>query len=274
MAGTIQKNQDMDLIQALDRLINDLHAESPSHVQAFFASYPRQTLADRYEIFRGYCNIRPPKPMTPEFLELQDDVLTRLNMQRSLVDWNTTPSFGDHIHLWQGDITTLKVDAIVNAANSDMLGCTQANHDCIDNAIHTRAGIQLRLACHELMEAQGRKESMGKAKITPAFNLPCQYVIHTVGPYIDGKGVTPIKESLLRSSYRACLSLADQYGLESVAFCCISTGEFHFPNEQAARIAIDTVTAYLQETGSEIHVIFNVFLDKDAEIYQSLLAGL
>ena len=176
------------------------------------------------------------------------------------------------LYLWQGDITTLKCDAIVNAANSGMTGCYSPNHRCIDNAIHTFAGVELRLACAELMEQQGYPEPIGRAKITPAFNLPCKYVLHTVGPIIDGR-VTKADKELLASCYRSCLELAAENGLESVAFCCISTGEFHFPNEQAAQIAVETVKELLKTQTSVKKVIFNVFKDLDKAIYEKLLGA-
>ena len=176
------------------------------------------------------------------------------------------------LYLWQGDITTLKCDTIVNAANSGMTGCYIPNHRCIDNAIHTFAGVELRLACAELMEQQGYSESTGRAKITPAFNLPCKYVLHTVGPIIDGR-VTKADKELLASCYRSCLELAAENGLESVAFCCISTGEFHFPNEQAAQIAVETVKEFLKAQTSVKKVIFNVFKDLDKAIYEKLLGA-
>lgn len=175
------------------------------------------------------------------------------------------------LYLWQGDITTLKCDAIVNAANSGMTGCYIPNHRCIDNAIHTFAGVELRLACAELMQ-QGYPEPTGRAKITPAFNLPCKYVLHTVGPIIDGR-VTKADKELLASCYRSCLELAAENGLESVAFCCISTGEFHFPNEQAAQIAVETVKEFLKTQTSVKKVIFNVFKDLDKAIYEKLLGA-
>ena len=176
------------------------------------------------------------------------------------------------LYLWQGDITTLKCDAIVNAANSGMTGCYIPNHRCIDNAIHTFAGMELRLACEELMEKQGHSEPAGQAKITPAFNLPCRYVLHTVGPIIEGR-VTERDRELLASCYRSCLELAAENGLESVAFCCISTGEFHFPNELAAETAVRTVKDCLKKQTSVKRVIFNVFKDFDRSIYARLLGA-
>ena len=174
------------------------------------------------------------------------------------------------LYLWQGDITTLKCDAIVNAANSDMTGCYCPNHSCIDNAIHTYAGVQLRLACAEIIDRQGHPEPTGQAKITAAFDLPCRYVLHTVGPIINGR-VTKADKELLSSCYRSCLELAAEKGLESVAFCCISTGEFHFPNQLAAEIAVQTVKEFLQTPTSIKKVIFNVFKDMDKKIYERLL---
>ena len=174
------------------------------------------------------------------------------------------------LYLWQGDITTLKCDAIVNAANSGMTGCYAPNHRCIDNAIHTFAGVQLRLACAEIMERQGCPEPTGQAKITPAFNLPCRYILHTVGPIVD-ESPTARDCAQLESCDRACLTLAAENRLESIAFFCISTGEFHFPNEQAAQIAVQTVKTFLNQKSSVKKVIFNVFKDLDREIYARLL---
>ena len=174
------------------------------------------------------------------------------------------------IQLWQGDITTLRCDAIVNAANSGMTGCYVPCHACIDNCIHTYAGVQLRLECARLMNEQGHLEGTGRAKITPAYNLPCRYVIHTVGP-IASDTVTKNEKELLSSCYRSCLELAEKYSAESIAFCCISTGEFHFPNDKAAEIAVQTVREYKKQENSKIEVIFNVFKDIDLKIYQDLL---
>ena len=174
------------------------------------------------------------------------------------------------LYLWQGDITRLKVDAIVNAANSQMLGCFQPLHNCIDNCIHTYAGIQLRLKCNEIMQAQGHEEETGKAKITPAYNLPCEYVIHTVGPIVQGP-LTKKHEELLASCYQSCLDIAEENGVKSIAFCCISTGVFMFPNKRAAEIAVETVKNWLDETGSDMKVVFNVYKDIDYLFYKNLL---
>lgn len=176
----------------------------------------------------------------------------------------------DGIYLWRGDITTLECGAIVNAANSGMTGCYQPCHNCIDNCIHTYAGVQLRLKCAELMERQGYAEPTGQAKITPAYNLPCEYVIHTVGPIVEGK-LTQRHCEQLKSCYCSCLALADEYQAPSIAFCCISTGVFMFPNDKAAEVAVQTVQEYKKETGSGIEVIFNVFKEQDERIYRKLL---
>lgn len=191
-------------------------------------------------------------------------------MRKGITDLADLTPVQEGLYLWQGDITTLKCDAIVNAANSQMLGCFVPCHGCIDNAIHTYAGVQLRLACAELMRTQNHEEPTGRAKITPAYNLPCQYVLHTVGPIIRGR-LTKREEELLASCYCSCLELAGKNGVRSIAFCCISTGEFRFPNERAAEIAVETVKAYRQETQSGIEVIFNVFKQMDYEIYRNLL---
>lgn len=171
-------------------------------------------------------------------------------------------------YLWKGDITTLKCNAIVNAANSQMLGCFCPCHGCIDNAIHTFSGVQLRLECAQIMAQQGHDEPTGQAKITRAYNLPCDKIIHTVGPIVGGI-LTETHEQLLESCYKSCLETAVSNGMKSVAFCCISTGEFHFPNERAAEIAVKTVREFSGK--DEIKVIFNVFKQSDYEIYKRLL---
>ena len=218
-------------------------------------------------LLRSLMNVRIPKPIDAEFLEVQDEYLQLETNSKGITDIADLTPVQDNLYLWQGDITTLRCDAIVNAANSGMTGCYYPNHRCIDNCIHSFAGIQLRLDCAEIMEKQGYPEPTGKAKITKAYNLPCKYVLHTVGPIIQGR-VRKEDEELLASCYRSCLELAEKNGLESVAFCCISTGEFHFPNQRAAEIAVQTVRDY----PGKIKVIFNVFKDMDYQIYQRLLA--
>ena len=221
-------------------------------------------------LLRGLMNVRNPHPVSPEFLETQDTYLWEETAKKGITDIRDLPPMQPGLYLWQGDITTLKCDAIVNAANSDLTGCYIPNHRCIDNAIHTYAGVELRLACEAIIRAQGHLEPTGRAKITPAFNLPCKYVLHTVGPII-GSQVTDRDKALLASCYRSCLELAAMYDLESVAFCCISTGEFHFPNDLAAEIAVGTVKEFLKQQTSVKKVIFNVFKDLDKQIYRRLL---
>lgn len=224
---------------------------------------------NRKRLLRSLFNVRMPKNCSDEFIRIQDEYLRQQTKEKGVTDIDDLqPVYGD-IYLWQGDITTLKCDAIVNAANSQMLGCFSPCHGCIDNAIHTFAGVQLRAACNELMTAQGYEEPTGQAKITPAYNLPSKYVIHTVGPIVGGR-LTEKDCELLKSCYLSCLKLAEENGVKSIAFCCISTGVFGFPKEEAAKIALSTVREYKAETGSNIKVIFNVFADSDLRIYQSL----
>lgn len=227
---------------------------------------------EQKHLLRALFNVRPPKPCDAEFLRVQDEYLREETRQKGVTDLDDLTPIQPDIYLWQGDITTLKCDAIINAANNQMLGCFCPNHGCIDNAIHTFAGVQLRLACAELMEKQGHDEPTGQAKITPAFNLPCRYVLHTVGPIVGGR-LTERDCGLLRSCYRSCLALADEKHLGSIAFCCISTGEYRFPNERAAEIAIQAVKDYKKETRSGIKVIFDVWKNEDYEIYNRLLGA-
>ena len=225
---------------------------------------------EQQQLLRGLMNIRPPRPIGKDFLQAQDTYLQHATASKGIAHLSDLTPVKPGLYLWQGDITTLCCDAIVNAANSGMTGCYIPNHRCIDNAIHTYAGLQLRLTCAELMDKQKHPEPVGQAKLTPAFNLPCRYILHTVGPIITGK-VTERDKQALASCYRSCLETASSHQLESVAFCCISTGEFHFPNELAAQIAVRTVRDFLRQETSVRKVIFNVFKDKDAEIYRQLL---
>lgn len=251
-------------------LLSSLLAEAPEYRQL---AVPDDA-AGQKQLLRALLNVRPPRDASPEFLQVQDEYLRAELAQKGVtVLEGLTPAArcGEAaLYLWQGDITTLQCDAIVNAANSGMTGCYVPNHRCIDNCIHSFAGVELRLACNELMKRQGHEELTGQAKITPAFNLPCKYVIHTVGPIVHGP-LTSRDCELLASCYRSCLDLAAKQGLTSIAFCCISTGEFHFPNEKAAEIAVETVENYLKETGYPIKVIFNVFKDEDLIIYKNIL---
>ena len=237
-------------------LIQSLLKERPEYRDL---SIPSESDSQR-QLLRGLMNIRAPQRTDAEFLKTQDAYLQGETAAKGITDIAGLTPIQPGLYLWQGDITTLKCDAIVNAANSGMTGCYIPNHRCIDNAIHTYAGVELRLACAELMEQQGHPEP----------NLPCRYVLHTVGPIIDGR-VTKEEKELLASCYRSCLELAAENGLESVAFCCISTGEFHFPNDLAAEIAVRTVKEFLKKQTSVKKVIFNVFKDLDKAIYEKLL---
>lgn len=246
-------------------------------ISALLAEHPEYSAweipaeeGEQKRLLRSLFNIRMPRPVSNEFLEIQDAYLQEEIRRKGIVDIAQLEPIGEGIYLWQGDITTLRCDAIVNAANSQMLGCFVPCHGCIDNAIHTYAGVQLRAACEEIMGRQGHEEETGKAKITPAFNLPCQYVLHTVGPIVQYQ-LTDKDRGMLASCYRSCLELAEKNGVKSLAFCCISTGEFHFPNDKAAEIAVQTVQEYKKRTHSKIEVIFNVFKDADYKIYRDLL---
>ena len=232
---------------------------------------PQGEAEQRY-LLRGLMNMREPNDAGEEFLRVQDEYLREENARRGITDiadLKPFPSESD-IYLWRGDITTLRVDAIVNAANSTLTGCWQPNHACIDNCIHTFSGIQLRRTCAQIMQKQGYEEPTGKAKITSAFNLPCKCVLHTVGPIIYGS-LTDRDRSLLASCYTSCLDLAAENGCGSIAFCCISTGVFHFPQEEAAKIAVRTVRGWKNQHESKIKVVFNVFGEKDERIYRAVL---
>lgn len=224
---------------------------------------------EKFNLYRSLVNVRMPEPISEEYLEVEDEYLKELNAEKGVVSASSL-DFKNGVALWQGDITTLECGAIVNAANSKLLGCFSPCHACIDNCIHTFAGVRLRLKCNELMQKQLFDEPTGKAKITPAYNLPCKYVLHTVGPIVHGE-LTVKHKLLLASCYEECLKLADENGIESVAFCCISTGVFSFPNDKAAEIAVKTVGEYKLKTKSDIKVIFNVFGNKDKRIYEQLI---
>lgn len=221
-------------------------------------------------LLRSLMNVRMPGEIDQEFLAAQDVYLQQVNREKGIVTLDEMQEVQPDLYIWQGDITRLQTGAIVNAANSGMTGCYQPCHNCIDNCIHTYAGIQLRNYCNDLMQKQGKEEPTGQAKITPAFNLPCDYVIHTVGPIVEGF-LRKKHEELLASCYRSCLKMADANGVQSIAFCCISTGVFLFPNRKAAEIAVQTVKKYKEDTKSSIKVIFNVFKEEDLKIYHEIL---
>ena len=228
---------------------------------------------EQKNFLRSLMNVRVPKSISDEFIQIQDEYLAEENAKDGFVtlDDMKAARMDDRLFLWQGDITRLQVDAIVNAANSQMLGCFRPMHSCIDNIIHSKSGIQLRLKCADIMRHQGYEEPTGQAKITPAYNLPCKHILHTVGPIVGGT-LTKEHEKLLASCYRSCLDLAAENGIKSIAFCCISTGVFMFPNQRAAEIAVETVRKWLDETGSDMKVIFNVYKDLDFDIYDNLLS--
>lgn len=247
-------------------LINELISEQPRYRGI---TIPEGEQAQK-DLLRSLMNVRIPAPVSDEFLKIQDEYLSRETAEKGVTVLSDLSPVNDGIYLWQGDITTLECDAIVNAANSQLLGCFQPLHNCIDNCIHTYAGVALRIKCNELMQKQGYEEPTGRAKITPAYNLPCKYVLHTVGPIVRGR-LTEDDCNLLKSCYLSCLNLAEENNVKSIAFCCISTGVFGFPQREAAEIAVETVKAYKEKNQSDIEVIFNVFKDEDYTIYRELL---
>ena len=234
-----------------------------------------EDMVGRQKIMRTLLNIRPPRPISREFLAAQDAELQLQLAEKGVVTVSQTESCGcdERVRLWQGDITRLQVDAIVNAANDALLGCFVPLHKCIDNAIHSAAGIELRLECNRLMQKQGYAEPTGKAKITKGYNLPARYVIHTVGPIVSGGVPSPKQEKLLSDCYRSCLETATIHAVENMAFCCISTGEYGFPQQRAAEIAVATVLDYLNTTKYTTikTIVFDVFSRNDYTIYRNLL---
>ena len=247
-------------------LIQSLLSESPRYQSV---QIPTDVTGQK-NLLRSLMNVRMPAPVSEEYLTVQDAYLKQDIAEKGITLLDDLKPVKPDIYLWQGDITTLACDAIVNAANSAMLGCFQILHNCIDNCIHSAAGLSLRNKCYEIMQHQGYEEPTGRAKITPAYNLPCKYVLHTVGPIVSGV-LTEEDCELLKSCYLSCLTLAEENNIKSIAFCCISTGVFGFPQKEAAKIAVNTVREYKQQTGSGIKVIFNVFKDEDLFIYQNIL---
>ena len=277
-------------------LIEHLLTEMPAYREE--AEHVPDVEQAQRDFLRALMNVRPPIPLQAEFLRVQDALLTEEREVRGIVDGAALPTVAEercttmargagmdtadeNFVLWQGDITRLAVDGIVNAANSALLGCFEPLHRCIDNAIHSAAGLALRAACDEIMREQEHPEPAGRAKITPGFNLPARYVLHTVGPIIAPvgshvhepgvfAGVTHEAQQCLASCYRACLDLAAEHGLTSVAFCCISTGEFHYPPQEAAETAVATCRAWLHATDAPMRIVFNVFKDEDLAIYRRI----
>lgn len=263
---------DMTQTERRNWLIEALLAERPDCAHITRPTSERGQRA----LLRGLFNVRPPDPVSDEFLAVQDAYLQARLAERGVTSLDEIPPPSPdwpRLRVWRGDITTLATDAIVNAANSRMLGCFIPNHGCIDNAIHSFAGVQLRAACARIMDARGREEPTGTATITPAFNLPARYVLHTVGPIVRTGVPSREDRTLLAGCYRSCLELACERCLQSVAFCCISTGEFCYPQREAAQVAIETVSAFLRDNDSAMEVVFNVFKNVDHDIYLELLEG-
>ena len=224
------------------------------------------------DLLRGLMNIRMPDPIDEEFLKIQDEYLKEENLADGVITIeDLTPlKADDRLYIWQGDMSRLGVDAVTLPANSGFTGCYQWLHSCLDNILGSKAGIELRLYTNDIITRQGYPEPAGQAKITPGFNLPAKYIIHTVGPIVQGR-LTKENERMLASCYRSILELADQNDIRTLALCCISTGVFMFPNQRAAEIAVETVRKYLEETGSQIKIIFNVFKDIDLMFYKYYL---
>lgn len=266
----------MNMTDKTDVFLEKLMEDSAEYKHLETAGYG---MTEKKNAIRSLMNIRMPKAISEELMTLQDDYLQNELAQKGIVALDEIPTMKGYpaISLWQGDITRLKVGAIVNAANSQMLGCFVPCHRCIDNAIHSAAGMQLRAECDHIMSERriryGRnyEEPTGTATLTKAYNLPCDYVIHTVGPIVYGRLNDALCQDL-RSCYENVLKCCVENNIKSVAFCCISTGEFHFPNDKAAQIAFDTVNTFLKtHSDSMERVIFNVFKDTDREIYGTLL---
>jgi O-acetyl-ADP-ribose deacetylase (regulator of RNase III) len=255
--------------EIIQYLIDALLAENPRCKDICIPDAPDE----RWRLLRSLMNVRPAAPISEDFLKIQDEYLTERIAEHGIVDAHTLPATvsDPRLTVWKGDITTLRIDAIVNAANSRMEGCWQPCHACIDNVIHTFSGVQLRMRCHEIMAEQGHEEPTGQAKITPGYNLPAKFVLHTVGPIIDSR---PSKHdcNLLASCYVSCLKLAEEHGCHDIAFCCISTGVFRFPQDKAAEIAVQTVKEFLNSSSTLERVVFNVFTPVDERIYRQLLS--
>lgn len=258
----------MDRLEKIKKLNRQLLHEMPN---LKIENFHDENFETQRSLLRALMNVRPPMPLDEDFLELQNEVLSEETIERGVVTLDDIKA-SSQIILWQGDITRLAVDTIVNAANSALLGYFVPLHKCIDNAIHSAAGLQLRDACYKLMQEQDHEEPTGQAKITPAFNLPSKFVIHTVGPIIPpDRAPNAEEETLLASCYKSCLDCATKNNLKSIAFCCISTGEFHFPNQRAAEIAIETVKEFLNDNDLDLTVVFNTFKELDTLIYKELL---
>lgn len=257
----------MDRLQNLREIIGWLKRDDPR----FAGVEVPASVGECARLMRALLNVREPRAVDAHFLEMQDAELRAQLEERGAVE-----PHGAGISLWQGDITRLRVDAIVNAANSQMLGCFIPLHSCIDNAIHSAAGVQLRLECGDMMRRLGREARTGEALITRGYNLPARYVIHTVGPIVTGNAPTAEQERELSLCYSRSLDLAAERGLRSVAFCCISTGVFRFPHRRAAEIAVGAVRKWMAAHDGQTsvdNVLFNVFKDEDRGIYEEVLSN-
>ena len=270
--------------EAMDNLLHRLKEDSNDYKNLEVAN----NAEDKKNAIRTLMNIRMPRTLSEELIKVQDAYLQEelaLKGTVSLAEiptvreqYKSSHSFADKLSIWQGDITRLGVDAIVNAANSQMLGCFVPCHRCIDNAIHSGAGMQLRAECNHIMNQKrikyGRQyeEPTGTTTLTKGYNLPCDYIIHTVGPIVSGKLTDSLRQDL-QNCYENVLKCCVKNRIESVALCCISTGEFRFPNNEAAKIAVETVTKLLtSNTAFNMkRIIFNVFKDNDKEIYEKIL---
>lgn len=259
--------------QRLDTLVEAFKADS---VQYKDLQTP-EDIEGKRRLLRSLMNTRMPKRMDDSVLSVQDEYLKARIRENGIVELSDIPEIRDGLSIWQGDITRLAVDAIVNAANSQMLGCFVPMHTCIDNCIHTFAGVQLRAECSRQMTLLRERYGMDYEQptavpmLTDAYNLPAKKIVHIVGPIVEYR-LTPKLENDLAACYRNTLDLCEQNGLRSVAFCCISTGVFHFPNQRAAEIAMETVTEWIKGHPSTVdRIIFNVFRDEDKQIYEDLL---
>lgn len=247
--------------ELVDRLLDYFKMED---VGLRYLRIPRSYFEKRL-LLRGIINCRYPFDINEDILKMEDQLLQLEYSEKEIVDVKDIIPMKGKIGLWKGDITTLKIQAIVNAGNSSLLGCFIPNHSCIDNQIHTYAGMRLRLYCYDMMG--GKEESVGCARLTLGYQLPCDYIIHTVGPVVDGE-LEEKEITELQNCYRASLDLALKHGIKTVAFLCISTGMFHFPRREASEIAIKTVSDYLEKYPDSFEkIIFNVYLEEDYEIY-------
>ena len=259
--------------ERLDYLIEAFIEDSKEYGDLRIPNDPEE----KRKILRSLMNIRMPSSMSEEVLSVQDDYLTERNREKGIVTLNDIPEIKDGLSIWQGDITRLAVDAIVNAANSQMLGCFVPMHSCIDNCIHSFAGIQLRNECNEKMKVkriqygEDYEQPTAAPMLTEAYNLPAKKIVHVVGPIVSGR-LTEDLENDLADCYANTLDLCKDSGLRSVAFCCISTGVFHFPNRKAAQIAVKTVREWVKRYPDSMdRVIFNVFKDEDRRYYEQEL---